>query len=230
MVPLEVEFNLSKFGSYNADLALEDTLFYKTRSYTWEGKLITGLELTPEGESLATSAIQRKIQTILTPGELSQLQELVSSLSVLRADQVSEEEHAELLVDEEDRHKLVRRINTVHIDLLDLYRASMNLPSDDPTTLRFAALIEYCYNLTKYLREKRFKDVEEAKYDYEANMFDYYFLHILEKTVIPFLQTQLALPVKDAVRINKYYQYFVNAVRSKYAFSIDNPNLRELVA
>ena len=34
---------------------------------------------------------------------------------------------------------------------------------------------------------------------------------------------------KDAVTINKYYQYFINSIKSDYPFSLNNKNLKELI-
>lgn len=229
MIPLDIEFNLNKFGSYSSEMEVETTHFYETYRYQWEGKTMNGLRLIPRGETLAETTIQFKIKKILADEELAELRETIYSLSELPADKISEEEHKDLLVDEEDRYKLVQRINSVHIDLLDIYEETKKIPDENPIDVRFAALVEYCYYLTKYLKEKRFKTIEDAGYDHEADMFDYYFPYILEKTVIPFLKMQLRKTEKDVIQINKYYQYFVNVARSRYPFSLDNPNLKELI-
>ena len=230
MLPVDVDFELNKFGSYSADLQLETTNFYETYYYAWEGKTHIGLSLSKDGESLSNAVIEQKVKRVLSGEEITNLRQTIYSLSSLPASQISEEEHKELLVDAEDRHKLVQRVNSAHIDMLDLYEDAQELQNDDPAAIRLSALIEYCYYLTKYLKEKRFKWLEDATYDYEANMFDYYFLYILEKEAIPMLKEQIVKKEIDSARVNRYYQYFVNFARSRYPFSLDNQHLRELTA
>ena len=101
---------------------------------------------------------------------------------------------------------------------------------DSVVNLPLASLIEYCYYLTQYLMKKRFRNIYEIEYDFDAYMLDYYFLWNLETQVIPFLKKEIKSIERDEVAINKYYQYLVNfAKRKDYTFSLQNKNLRELV-
>ncbi len=228
MIPIDIDFDLNKYGSYNAELDCENTDFYEIYEYNWKGHSNEGLKLTQKGKLLSEQVIE-KILNILNPDEFKQLKESIYSLSILPADEISEDEHGKLLVDTEDRHKLVNRINSVCIDLLDLNESASQLKEDNLTELRLSALIEYCFSLSKYLKDKRFKNLEDRDYDYDSRMIDYYFLYILEKITIPFIKEQLGSDVKNGVEINKHYQYFTNFARKKYVFSLDNPDLRKIV-
>ncbi|MBS3147490.1 hypothetical protein J4219_01245 [Candidatus Woesearchaeota archaeon] len=230
MIPIDVDFNLNKYGSYNSELELATTPFYETYTYPWQGANWSGLRLVPQGELLAEKVINTKIKKILPEEDITKLKKTIYSLSELGAGQISEEEHKDLLVDPDERHKLQQRINIVHIELLDLNSEAKKISDENPTDVRFAALVEYCYYLSKYLKEKAFKNLEETEYDFEANMFNYYFMYILAKEVVPFLKKQIQEERKDIIRINRYYQYFVNVARTRYSFSLDNPDLKSLIS
>ena len=70
--------------------------------------------------------------------------------------------------------------------------------------------------------------MSEEEYDFDAHMFDYYFLYNLSQ-ITPFLNKQISEKEKDAISINKFYQYFVNSVKEEYPFSINSKNLKELI-
>lgn len=229
-VPVDITFSLNKFGSYNADLheAAEND-FYRVEPYTLSsGQQSKKFILRPAGEELFHTAIQPKLNTIMTESDFQALQEEIKTLSSLPADEISGNEHKKLLLDVEDRFKLEQTLNETGCDMCDLYEELPKIEEDSVASISLKALIEYCYCLMKYLREVRFKTIPE-RYDYNAYMFDYYFLHNI-KEIIPFLRKQVKAAKKDAVRINKYYQYFVNSVKGKsYPFTLENENLARLI-
>jgi|SRR3989344_1466037 len=228
-IPIDIDFSLNKYGSFNANLgALETTPFYQRETYEYKGREVSKFILKEEGRKLAENATH-KIKRILKSIEIEELQEEINSLSELQASQISDEEHKKLFVDVDDRYKLIERINTVHVNLYDLYREMDKIDQNKLEEINLAALIEYCFYLSKYLKEKRFKDIENAGYEFDAYMLDYYFLYGLE-IVIPVLRGQLKEEKKDQILINKYYQYFINSAWGKYPFSLDNNNLNRLTA
>lgn len=228
-IPIDVDFSLNKYGSFNPELgSLETNDFYERSTYQWNGTEVSKFKLKNKGKKLAEKAT-RKIQKLLKPIEIKNLQEEICSLSELPAKDISDDEHKKLFVDVGDRHKLLERINIVHVEMYDLYHEMNKIDQNTLEGINLAALIEYCFHLSKYLKEKRFKSIEESGYDFDAYMFDYYFLYSLEK-VIPVLKEQVELEHKDTLLINKFYHYFVNSVRGKYPFSLDNYNLNKLTA
>lgn len=108
--------------------------------------------------------------------------------------------------------------------MLDLFEKLADIPEDTRASISLRALLEYCYYLMKYIKEVRFKQMPE-NYDYEAYMFDYYFLYNIRQ-IVPFFKEQIQKKDKDNLHINKYYQYFVNSVKGQnYPFSLENKNL-----
>lgn len=229
MIPVDIDFRLNKFGSFSSDLEIEDTKYYKQKKYNWKGENQIGVELTKIGDDLANIAIEHKLKKILTTQDMNKLAGVINTLSKSSAQEISKEEHRDLLVDVEDRFKLIQRINVTHTDMFDLYENIAKLNENNPLELRLGALIEYCYFLTRYLKEKRFKTIEKAGYDYDANMVDYYFLYVLQKDTIPFIKKEMQSTEKDPIKINRHYQYFINFASQKYPFSLENQNLKELI-
>jgi hypothetical protein len=230
MIPADIDFRLNKYGSYNPDVQFETNQNYEVYSYDWRGDSHEGLRILPSGMELADQVVQHKLKKILTDADIQELKAKIYHLSQMAAGEISEEEHKSLLVDEDDRTQLIHRINTVSVEFLDLYEDSKKLPESSTSSLRLSAFIEYCYSLTKFLKEKRFKNIEMQGYDFDAYMFDYYFLYLLEKDAIPFIKSQLSQIELDSITINRYYQYFINFARSRYSFSLDNPELSSLVS
>jgi hypothetical protein len=225
-VPVDIDFRLNQFGSFSVDLQMESTPHYIAQEYAWQGNQGTSLQLTGEGQRLAADA-RKKILQILSPQELNTLEVELAELHALRANEIADNEHRKLFVDVEDRHKLRDRVNVVHIDLLDLQETV----SKEPQTfadITYAALVEYCFFLSKYLKERRFRNIENSgDYEFDSYMLDYYFLYNLEQA-IPEIQAQSKSPVKDERLLNKLYQYFVNSAR-EYPFSLENLHLKELM-
>lgn len=228
-IPLEVDFSLNKWGSFDANLRdLETNQYFDKSFYLYQRKEIPLFKLKKDGEELAKQVIGNKIKKIIKEEEIDKLRKDIFERSQFLAEELSKEEHQELLVDEEDRQKLIQRINSVAVDMFDLYQEIDKLSEKTIEEIRLAALIEYCYYLSKYLKEKRFKNIESEGYDFDAYMFDYYFLYLLEK-VIPIIKEQMTKKEKDKILINKYYQYFVNSAKDKYPFSLANPNLFKII-
>lgn len=230
-IPVDINFSLNKYGSFNSDLKhLEGNQYYQIEEYTLKsGMPSKRFILTATGEELFDSIIKSKINEILTKEDFAELKEEIKSLSILNADEISGNEHKKLLVDVEDRYKLEQNTNTTFCDMLDLFDKINEIPEDTMAEISLKALIEYCFNLIKYIKDVRFKKIPED-YDYDAYMFDYYFLHNINE-IVPFLNEQVAKKEKDGIRINKYYQYFVNSVQeNNYPFSLDNENLDKLIA
>ena len=230
-IPIDIDFTLNKYGSYNAELAdLNENKYFKVEPYI----LKTGVNskkfiLKPEGKIFFLNSVKPKLDKILTKEDFEILQNKIRELSDMRANEISDNEHKKLLVDTEDRFKLEQKVNVVYCDMYDLYEISKSLPENTLVDISLKALIEYCYHLIKFIKEIRFKHIPEG-YDYEGYMFDYYFINNINE-IIPFLKQQIKDVKKDKIRINKYYQYFVNSVSERnYPFSLDNPNLNKLLA
>ncbi len=230
-VPIAVDFSLNKWGSFDANLRdLETNEYFDKSFYGYKDKQIPLFQLNKEGNKLAEQAISNKIKKILKEEELITLEKDIFERSQLLAKELSEEEHEELLVDKEDRQKLIDRINFVAVDMFDLFQEIDKISKDTLEEIRLAALIEYCYYLSKYLKEKKFKNIETEEYDFDAYMFDYYFAYLLDKEVVPLLKSQMKSKEIDEILINKYYQYFVNSVKDRYPFSLENPDLFKIIA
>ncbi len=228
-IPIDISFSLNKFGSFCADLKnLQSNDYYEMVLYNYSGRSVNKFVLKSKGEKLFTETIRPKIDTILTKNDFNLLRENIEHLSSLSATEISDNEHKKLLVDIDDRFKLQQRINEVSVEIYDIYQQINKIPENNIADIRFKALIEYCYYLARYLKEKRFKHLSETEYDFEAYMFDYYFLYNLYE-VIPFLKKEISKKVKDGITINKYYQYFINSIRENYPFSINNRDLKELI-
>lgn len=227
-IPIDFNFTLSRYGSFDAELSqLKDNDYYHIESYEINGKKCHKYILKPMGKELFDIKVKKKIAEILTKEEFDELKAEIYNLSELNANQISNNEHKKLLVDVEDRFRLNQKLNVVLADLYDLYEKINEITEDSLESIRLKALIEYSYYLIKFLKEKRFKRLEEKEYDFDAHMFDYYFLADI-KEIIPFIKEQISEIKKDAIRINKYYQYIINSVR-EYPFSLENKNLKELV-
>jgi len=228
-IPIEINFSLNKFGSFSADLSsLQANDYYDVAPYSYMGRIVNKFVLKSKGQELFTETIKLKINKILTDEEFNSLKETIQYLNSLSVTEISDNEHKKLLVDIDDRFKLQQKINENFIELFDLYQQIGKLPENKIAEIRLKALIEYCYQLIKYLKEKRFELLSEEEYDFNAHMFDYYFLDNISQ-IIPFLNKQISEKEKNGVSINKFYQYFVNSVKEGYPFSINNKDLKELI-
>jgi len=230
-IPVDVDFKLNKFGSYNVELSsLEENKYFSIERYT----LSNGIQsrkfiLKEDGKKLFFSDIKPKLDKILKKEDFDKLYEEINSLSKLKAEEISDNEHKKLLVDVEDRFRLEQKINAIYCDLIDLFQEAKSLSEETLANVDLKALVEYCFYLIKFIKEIRLKHIPES-YDFEGYMFDYYFISNIGE-IIPFLKSQINFGAKDRVTINKYYQYFVNSVSEhQYPFSLDNPNLHKLVA
>ncbi len=228
-IPIDFSFSLNKYGSFNAQLSsLEDTDHYKIEPYSINDKEGRKYILTKKGKEFFETDIKKKLSKIMTIEDIAKLSSEIYHLSTLRADEISDNEHKILLVDVDERFKLGQKLNEVLVDLTDLYNEINNIKEDSITNIRLKALLEYSYHLIKFLKEKRFNRLDEQSYDFDAHMFDYYFLHNIG-SIIPFLKEQIKSSKKDKIKINKYYHYILNSVREDYPFSIENKDLKDLI-
>ena len=228
LIPINLDFDLNKFGSFNADLKnLESNEYYELSPYEYKDKTINKFILKPEGEQLFGKVIHSKLNKILTEEDFESLKNNINELSRLPASDISNNEHKMLFVDAADRHTLIQKVNIVHVDMLDLYEQIDKIPADTFAGIRLRALIEYCFYLSKYLKEKFMRLRDE--YDFDAYMFDYYFLYHIQ-SIVSFLNQQIETEDKDLKQINKYYQYIINSVKGRYPFSLENKDLHRLVA
>jgi hypothetical protein len=227
-VPTELDFELNKYGSECKELSsLNETDFYgfnfKDTSVRQEVQILT---LKKENSKEIINSAAAKIKSIMSKEDLTELIQELNELNKLKSNQISENEHIALFVDLEDKHKIRSRVNEVNVDFLDLYdEAKTKLDKTNPNSFKLFCLIEYCFYLSKYLKEHRFKGVEERGYDFEMNMQHYYYLYDLEKA-IPFFKEQLNNNLENSQKFKKYYNYFVEFAREKnYPFSFNNPDL-----
>lgn len=226
LISTEINFSLNKYGSFNADLLdLKENDFFENYYYNWEGRQIKGFKLTERGEFLVKKIFKHKLKKILNETEIEELKEKFFSFSQLSANDLSQDEHKKLLVDEEDVHQLRQRINLVNNEFIDLYEQIDKIPEDSIENIRLGALVEFCYHLSNYLANKVFKNIEDDGYNFDAHMHDYYLLKLMEESV-NFIQQQMKTENKDKIKINRYHQY-IKSVKN-YPFSLNNPNLLQL--
>ena len=228
LIPIDIDFRLNKFGSFNSELGeLNTNELYEIQRYTINNSEHKSCKLKENGEYVFNK-VKKRMQEIFTDEEFTELKKEINFLSQLSASDLSEKEHEILLVDKDERFKLEQRLNDNYISLMDLYDEIDKIKEDSIISIKLKALIEYCYYLMKYLKERRFKSIPE-EYEFDAFMFDYYFLAILQKYIIPFLVKQITEKDINTVKINRYYQYIVNYPKGRYPFSIDNENLNQII-
>lgn len=224
LIPMEVEFTLNEHGSDSQEIRnTQSTVYYERQNYD-EGSAFV---LTGQGESKVQQVIRDKLSKICTSTELKEINRELTRLAALRAQEARDDEHEFLLVDVEDRSKLVGRINATHIELFDLYNDIKKRYRKTTADITLAGLIEYAYYLSKYLKEKRFKNIEQEGYTYGAYMMDFYFLKELEN-LVPILKEQQGNP--DEELLDKYYKRFTSFAKGgRYPFALDNPDLKQII-
>ena len=222
-------FELNRYGSYDFDLGfLQNNEYYHLENYPLRtGGIGTKYELEKGGEDLYKKKVKRKLEKIFSEQEIDDLKETIHHLSTLSASEISEDEHEKLLVDSGDRHKLLAKARTVHIEMLDLMEEMGKIPSETLAQIRLRALIEYGFHLSKYL-QKKFEKLGD-RYDHGAYMSDYYLLKSLDECV-KFIEDQIKSGVDNETKINRYYQYIINFSKGRYPFSLDNPKLGKIIS
>jgi len=225
-IPIDFNFSLNKYGSFNADLAeLGTNDYYEIQPYRYG--VGNRYVLKPQGRNLFETNVRQKLSSIFTEPELNEIRQRIHHLSSLKADAISDDEHKILLVDVDERFKLEQRLNEVTVELSDLYANLDMIEENRIIDIRLKALIEFSFHLAFFLKKKRFKRLDEAEYDFDAHMFDYYFLYHIY-TIIPFLKEQVSKEERDAIKINRYYEYILNSVKT-YPFSLENKDLHKLI-
>ncbi len=228
LIPVEIDFELNKYGSFSADLEdLTTNDYYEVYSYPFRGRTCQGYRLKDKGRELFNTVVNRKINSIMDDPDKVALKDEIFELSTRTAEEISGNEHRKLLVDVDERHKLIGRVNEVLVDMSDTYRRINEVPEDTSEGIKLRALIEYCYYLAKFIHNK-FQRLPEDEYDFEAFMFDYYFLYHLHE-INGFLNKQIDSPEKDTKKINKYYDYLVRSIKERYPFSLNNKDLKDIL-
>jgi len=229
LIPTGFEFSLNKFGSYCQELKLlEENDKFAIKEYNINNKTHQKYIIKDNGLQLAREVEENKLRKIMNDNEMLSLKNEISELSKLGAGEISDNEHIRLFVDTSDKFKLIQRVNSTFMDLMDLYAEIDSVEENTLTDIKFKALVEYCYYLCNYFKEKRFKNLSDD-YDYDAYMFDYYLLFALEKQVIPFLKSNIKSKERDEKITFRYYNYIIDSVKDKHPFSLENPHLKELV-
>ena len=229
LIPIDIDFSLNKYGSFNADLSgFKDDESVEEYKYDWKGQEMQGFRFGFKGKQVYENAVQ-KLKEIMTIEEIDKLKEDFYEFSQMSPSELSEDEHKKLLVDVEDRVDLINRINLVNCEMTDLYDDLNKLKEDTIADIRLGALIEYCYYLSKFLKEVRFRDIEHKGYGFEDYMFDYYSLYLLEKHAKD-IKKQLDSTNKNKTFINRLYHYFIYYPQQRYPFSLDNPKLFKIMA
>lgn len=229
LIPTKFDFVLNKFGSYCQELKLlEENDQFAIEEYEMNDNIHQKYILKDRGSQFAKDVAENKIRKIMNDDEILSLKNEILELSKLRATEISDDEHRSLFVDTSDKFKLMQRVNSTFVDLIDLYAEIDTIEENTLTDIKFKALIEYCYYLCKYFKEKRFKNLSED-YDYNVYMFDYYLLFALEKKVIPFLKSNIKSNERDEKITFRYYNYIIDSVKDKHPFSLENPDLKELI-
>ena len=90
LIPIDLDFDLNKFGSFNADLKhLESNQYYELSPYEYKDKTINKFILKPEGETLFGKVIHSKLNKILTEEDFESLKNNINELSRLPASDIS---------------------------------------------------------------------------------------------------------------------------------------------
>lgn len=229
LIPTEFEFSLNKFGSYCPELRLlKENDKFAIKEYKINNKAHQKYIIKAKGLQLAKGIEENKLKKIMNDDEILSLKNEIWGLSKLGASEISDNEHRKLFIDTSDKFKLIQRVNSTFADMMDLYAEIGSTGENTLTDIKFKALIEYCYYLCKYFKEKRFKNLSDD-YDYDAYMFDYYLLFALEEQVIPFLKGNIESEKIDEKTTFRYYNYIIDSVKDKHPFSLENPDLKELV-
>lgn len=220
LILLEFEFLLNKYGSDSPELRSQDgNEFFSKEPYDYTGGTGYSFLIKEKGFELAKSA-EEKIKSFISEDEFKDLKNEIISLSSMSAAEASDNEHSLLLVDLKNREKLIFKINSVNIDLYDLYE---KLNDTNEHNLTYNALVEYLYNLSKFLKEKRFKNIDDKGYTYEKEMYDYYLLLNLEES----LKSIQNSPSEEW--LEKTYNKFIEFGKVNHVFSIENPDLMRLI-
>ncbi len=228
LIPIDIDFDLNQYGSFSADLrGLDANEYYEISPYEYMGKTVNKYKLNEKGLELVNTVVTKKLRKILSNDDKERLREEIFNLSTKPAAEISGNEHKKLIVDVDERHKLIGRVNEVLVEMSDTYRRLNEVPTDTPIGIKLRALIQYCYYLAKFLH-KKFERLEEDQYDKGAYMFDYYFLFHLHE-INPFLNEQITAEEKDRKKINKYYHYLVHSIKERYPFSLENKDLDKLL-
>lgn len=221
LIPLDFRFELNRFGSQCLEVESQfgnSDYFGIESARNYQG---TELYLKPVGEELAKNAI-KKIMPLYNEKEQEEISTWIYQASQKAANVLSEEEHINQLYDEDQRPKLVRRVNETHIELLDLCAAIKNKkPSSEEEVDKFA-LIEYSYFLSKFLKEKRFKKIDDEGYEFGADTLNYYYIKYLEELV-------KKLKSNTKFDYNKEYQKLIASSKENYPFSLHNEDLKNIV-
>ncbi len=227
-IPIDLNFTLNQYGSYSFELTqLQESPCFSKEEYAYMGQQVSKFQLRPQGNQLVRQQVLPKLQQILTQSDIKEISRELNRLSTLSAAELSEDEHSKLLVDVDDKFKLQQRVNEVYVDMSDLNRRLPEIPERTIADIKLRACIDFCFHLTTYLKERRFRTLDNT-YDFDAHMLDYYFLHNIQE-MIPFLNEQITEPNKDVVRINRYYQFVTEMPKGRYPFSLSNPDLKGLV-
>ncbi len=218
-IPSKIDFKLNRFGSQAINLP-DSNGFFNIRKYE-KG---TAYELTGKGALLVEEKVLPYLKETTNEEELKDLQEEIRTGSELSADEISRMEHESLKLDVEDRDFLRQVANEIHIDFLDLKEEKT---SNTYKGLMLAGLVDYCFHLSKYLKNKFEK---KEGYGFDDNMLDYYFLAAM-KRILPKIKEYQKTNNFSENQVERYYNYFTETAKKKeYPFSLDNKDLRKLVA
>lgn len=225
LMPINIEFHLNKYGSYNPELGeIESNNLWSVSDYnTSNGYSGKSIKLVSEDSNI-DNKISKKMQRNFTPKQLIKIKMEIYSMSSKSAKDLSDEEHKKLLVDIENREKLIFRANSNECDYLDLYEEIKARQVKNFDEVKLKGLIEYCFELSKFLKSKIDK-LPEDEYDYDENMNTYYYLKILED-VKPFIEKQID-NITDNKKINLLCEFLIR-MDSRYTFSIHNANYKDL--
>lgn len=227
MIPQEVKFKLNQYGSMSEELtSLKNTPFYRWETPSWSGSGNLCLKLTSEGENLYGN-VESKLKLYFNDDELTYLKREINRLSGLNATDISADEHSKLMVDIEDREFLKQSINQNNVELLDIYTQIKQMDSDSYEKIILFGLIEFSYYLSCHLKNK-LNRLNDGEYDFDANMEDYYLIWIESKNLIPLFNEQLR-HLNNPKKIIRAYE-FMHELTEDYPFSINNPDLIEIIA
>lgn len=224
LIPIDIEFSLNKYGSYNSDIAdLEEGNYWNIEQYEYMGKTINSYKLTNENKEI-DSKVNKKLSKLFSQEELKAITEEINSMSQKRASELSQTEHKKLLVDVENRTQLIHRANDNTVNFFDLHDEIKNKEPKTLNEIKLYGLVEHCFELAKFLKNKINK-VPENEYTQDEYMNTYYYLKILEDYE-PFLKQQLQT-ITDERTINKLFEFIVRK-DDGYSFSIHNKNYNSL--
>ena len=223
MIPVDADFYLDKYGSRCSELeTLQNTPYY------WiEDNYGGTVHITDEGKKVYDSVLT-KLKRFFSLDGIDQIRRTIYDLSQLNKEEISDNEHNELLVDIETRFKLEQTLNELEAEFQDLLEYTNETEEDDFADVYFNGIIEYHYHLVRFLKSRKLEGLDEMDYDFDSDMTDYYLIVIMKKIALPMLKEQSRISIKDENKLKSYYRRLKEEIKN-YTFFFFYEDFQKLV-